>query len=440
MTTSGVAPTDRVTHVLVGYSALMTAELDRLLPEDCVLILEEPHVMEARGVTGAAARHRCVAAVHPAPTQDEKHPDRLTDLVQRPPNVRAVVPAVEYGVVAAAVLARSWGLPGSGPGAARFLRDKLELRKTAGRHGIAQPDWAEAAEPDDVERFRARYGGACVLKPANRQASLGVQLLTADDDTPSAWLHTTSADEPRLRARYADDARYAVEERLTGPEVSVEALAQGGRVGFANITAKKVLPGRYPVELGHSVPAPLTEEWSTLLRAATAELVDAIGFGTGILHAEWVLTRGRPHLIECAGRLPGDRIHSLIDLAYDHDILRDLMSLLEGGGPAPARPAVRGAAVRFLSLPALPASEVTEVTAVDEARALPGVAELVVNVTPGTPTGEVTNSWQRAGYVITTGPDAETAEQAADRAAGHVGIEVGKAGAALAGRPDGGGA
>ncbi|MBI1758462.1 MAG: ATP-grasp domain-containing protein [Actinobacteria bacterium] len=420
-----------VTHVMVGYSAQLMAEVDRLLPAASVLIVEEPHVIKARDVHRAAAAHPCVAGVLAAATQDEARAYALAGSVPRLPGVRAVVPTLEYGVVAAAALANAWGLPGGGVEAARVLRNKLELRRAAARRGIAQPEFAEATGPADVDALRARFDGRCVLKPTNRQASLGVVLLGPGDDTEAAWRHTVAADEPRLRVHYADAAQYLVEERLHGPEVSVEALFHDGVIGFLNVTAKQVLPGRYPVELGHTVPAPADEPGGAArgaLSVAMAELADAIGFSTGVLHAEWVLTGDRPHLIECAGRLPGDHIPALIDLAYGGDgLMADLFALLAGGGPRPARVARRGAAIRFLPTPEpdVPEAVVRSVTGTGEAERLDGVQEVVVTLVEGAPVNGVTNSWQRGGHVVAVGPTPSEAARTAERAAALVAITVG---------------
>ncbi|MGW0558688.1 ATP-grasp domain-containing protein [Streptomyces sp. NPDC002926] len=410
----------------------MISELDQLLPEASVLVLEESHIIEARRVHLTASRHPCVAEVRAAPTQDERHAGLLARTVARPLNVCAVLPGVEYGVVAAAALADAWGLPGSGVPAARALRDKLELRRLAAAHSIAQPTFAEATGPKDVEAMRERHGGECVLKPANRQASLGVVLLGPDDDSEDAWRHSVTAGEPRLYIDYPDTARYLVEERLHGPEVSVEALVHRGTIGFFNITAKDVLPGRHPVEVGHTVPAPADGQESAL-RAATEALVDAIGFSTGTLHAEWVLTRGRPHLIECAGRLPGDRIRTLIDLAYGGSgILTGLLGLLAGEGPVPPRPALRGAAIRFLPMPTVDGTDavVHSVTGVDEVRRTSDIETVEISAAEGTPVSETTNSWQRAGYVVATGPGPAEAAATARAAASLVTITARSSGPA----------
>ncbi|MFE9255786.1 ATP-grasp domain-containing protein [Streptomyces sp. NPDC006879] len=414
---------ESITHVLVGYSPVMLGKLDGRLPTDSVLVLEEPAVIEARALEDLAQRHPCVGALLPAPSQDEEHPDRITAAVPRPARVRVVVPVVEYGVVVAAALAEDWGLPGAGPKAARVLRDKGLLRAALAGTDLAQPDWAVVGSAEAVAAFRAAHGGLAVLKPANRQASLGVQLLGPKDDVQAAWEHTTGADEPALRAQYPGTARFMVEERLHGPEVSVEAVVHEGVLGFTNITAKNVLDSRYPVETGHTVPADLPQESAAQLREALAQLAQTIGFRSGVLHSEWILAEGdgRPHLVECAGRMPGGGITVLIDLGYDTDILDALLHVLEGRGPVEPLPARRAAAVRFLT--AGP-GRVEAITGTAEARDAEGVHELHLAVAPGDDVRPTTSSWDRAGYVIATGPDAAAAAGNAERAVALIEIRT----------------
>jgi len=410
-----------VTHVSVGFSAGLLSELNALLPNGSVLVLEEPDVIVARDVLARAADQPCVAGVVPAPTQDEPRAERLTQLIDRPPRGRAVIPAVEYGVVGAAALAEAWKLPGAGLAAARVLRDKLAMRRTADAAGLAQPRWTLATGSRDVDEFRACHGGRCVLKPTNRQASLGVRLLDADDDSAEAWEHCTQADEPRMRARHALPPRYVVEERLDGPEVSVEALVQAGRVEFLNVTAKAVQHGPSPVEIGHVVPAPVERRVQIALRAGVERLVSATGFGDGVLHSEWILVRGRPHFIECAARLPGDSIGLLIDLAYGGQFTDDYLAVLSGRALTAHRSSRRAAAIRFLTASS---GTISAITGTDHAAAAPGVEEVAVSVSAGAAVCAVTDSWARLGHVLATGADQREAVERAAAAASLIELEM----------------
>lgn len=419
-----------VTHVVTGYSTGVLPRLDRLLPPASVLVVEEPDIIAARGAARDVTAFRCVAALLPAPVQDERHPARVTGAVPRPAAVRAVVPTLEYAVVAASELAEAWGLPGAGTKAARTLRDKASLRETARAAGLPQPAFARVDGPDEVRAFRSRHGGHCVLKPANRQASLGVQLLGPEDDVDAAWLHTSTAAEPELHVRYPGTDAYLVEQRLRGAEVSVEALVREGAIEFLNITAKQVQDSRYPVELGHVVPADLPEATRHALREAMATLVAAAGFRSGALHAEWILHDGRPYLIECAARLPGGSIGTLIDLAYGGNILADLISILSGRPATRSQTPTGAAAIRFLT--AAPGT-VSGVRGVDQARDAPGVHGVSVYVDLGEEVPPVTSCWERVGQVIGVGGcAAEAASRARDASAW---IEVStQAGSAPAGR------
>jgi biotin carboxylase len=411
-----------VTHVVVGFSKTLLADLDELLPVASVLVLEEPDVIEARGVLAKVEAYRCVAGVMAAATQDEPRAERLTELLRRPPRVRAVIPAAEYGVVGAAVLARAWGLPGAGPDAARTLRDKIAMRAAADDSGLAQPAWMIAETVSDVEEFRDRHGGRCVLKPANRQASLGVRVLDRHDDAVQAWQHCTQADEPMLRARYALPGHYLVEQRVDGREVSVETIVHAERTGFTNITAKAVQPGISPVEMGQVVPAELAPDVEAALAACVRELVRMTGFQFGVLHSEWILAQaGQPHFIECAARLPGDSIDLLIDLAYGGRLIEDYLAVLEGRGPIPQRAAQGAAAIRFL---ASRTGIVREIAGRELASALPGVIEVTVSVAPGATIAPVTSSWSRLGHVIATGADHREAARRAATAASMITFDM----------------
>ncbi|GEK22855.1 ATP-grasp domain-containing protein [Cellulomonas xylanilytica] len=406
--------------IAVGFSRALLSDLEGLVPARSVLVLEEPDVIAARRVESIIDSFACAGALLAAPTQDEDDARRFAATLERPDGVGAVVPAVEYGVVVAAALADAWGLPGAGVAAAETLRDKARLRATVSGD-VLQPDWSVVSTADEVDRFRAEHDGRCVLKPSNRQASLGVHILGPESDAATVLAAVADADEPSLRASTLRTGELLVESVLVGPEISHEALVLDGRVVFANTTAKQVRPGARPVETGHLVPAPLPASTADAVEVAVGRFVAATGYRTGVLHSEWILVDGRPHLVECAGRLPGDHIDVLIDLAYPGSLLSDYIALLSRRSTPGRREATATASIRFLDLPG---GVVDAVDGVHEATVLDDVVEVEVDVVPGDRVRSLASSWDRVGHVIVRSADAASASAAVDAALRRISVAV----------------
>ncbi|MGW8351852.1 ATP-grasp domain-containing protein [Streptomyces wedmorensis] len=410
-------PAGRV--VMVGFGKLLLNQMDQFLPENSVVVVEDPDIIRKREVHEAAATLRCVGSVVAAPYhQDLALVAAVEEHLAGEP-VALVIAGLEYGVYGAAVLAERWGRPGAGVKAAAALTDKLELRAAAQAGGVRNPEWTEVHGPADAEEFAA--GGPVVLKPANRHASLGVQLLKPGDDIAGAWELTVAARDDLMLPDRELSWRYMAERRLYGHEYSVEVLVRGGEIVFLNVTDKLTAGGRYPVELGHVVPAGLPDDVRRGFEDAMARFVAAIGYDTGILHAEWMLGEEGPVLIECAGRVPGDSITFLLDAAYGGNVIRTLVELLAGGGPKLPSGALMGAAIRFLTAPV---GTVREVTGVEEVRQRTGVLRAAVTVAPGDRVTELRSSWDRVGEIMVLGAGPAEARAAAEEAAEDVRVTV----------------
>lgn len=410
-------PAGRV--VMVGFGKLLLNQMEQFLPENSVVVVEDPDIIRKRDVHEAAATLRCVGSVVAAPYhQDLALAEAVEEHLAGEP-VALVIAGLEYGVHGAAVLAERWGRPGAGAKAAAVLTDKLELRAAAQAGGLRNPEWTEVYGPADAVEFAA--GGPVVLKPANRHASLGVQLLEPGDDITTAWELTVSARDDMMLPDRELAWRYMAERRLYGHEYSVEALVRGGSIVFLNVTDKLTAGGRYPVELGHVVPAGLPDDVRRGFEEAMTRFVEAIGYDTGILHAEWMLGEEGPVLIECAGRVPGDSITFLLDAAYGGNVIRTLVELLAGGSPRLPGGAPMGAAIRFLTAPA---GTVREVTGIEEVQQRTGVLRAAVTVGPGDHVAELRSSWDRVGEIMVLAAGPAEARSAAEEAAGAVRITV----------------
>jgi len=408
--------------VIVGFVAAALASLAEFQPGNSVIFVEEPDVVRKRQVRDQIAGSTLVRDLieweyHLAGKADEFH-NTHPDL-----DPAAIVPLVEYATPFAARLAERYGLPGAGFGAAQILRDKALLRQVSRAAGIANPELARVESPADVLAFMRGCPGPIVLKPANRQASVGTQVIHEPAEVEQAWSNCVAQDEGVFVPDRAMELRMLAERYIAGSEYSVEMLVRDGDELFVNVTGKQLFPGPRPVELAHVVPADIALELAALLGEQTRRVVEAVGFRYGIVHCEWIVSGGIPYLVECAGRFAGDGIIELIQRAYPVELVRSYYAVMKGEPlPDALPPRARGAAaVRFL---AIEPGIVDEVRGVDDIAQAEGVFLCDVSVATGDRFSGLRSSWDRVGDVMVTADSPAEALRLAEAAAGMVEIDM----------------
>ncbi|OKI89363.1 ATP-grasp domain-containing protein [Micromonospora sp. CB01531] len=406
--------------VVIGASLGSLRWFDQELPAGSVVVVEEPDVIRRRGLERLTAELPLVSRLVPAAYQTGLDVDALLAREPGLASARLVVPGLEYAVGAAARLAERLGLPGAGVPAADVFTDKHRMRLLADAAGLANPAYELVDDPARAAEFARCHGDRCVLKPTRRSGSLGVQLIADPAEIAAAWA-TSATPQATVEAAAGLPTEVLVEELLAGSEHSVELLVTDGEAIFANVTDKRIVGGRFPVESGHTVPSALPEVEHRALRDAAVRLAEAAGFRSGILHSEWILVDGVPTLVECAARMPGDMITALVSIAYECGFIEAYLRVLRGERPAlPARPA-GAAAVEFL---VAPPGRVTAVDGVKAALRVPGVLDVQVEVAVGDMVPELLSSAQRSGHLLAWGADATGAESAARKAADQIHITV----------------
>ena len=403
--------------VIVGFALASLKSLAEFQPDGSVIFVDEPDVVRKRDVRAKLAEG---GVVRDLIEWEYQLPGAADEFVNRHRDLRpaAVVPLIEYATPFAARLAERYEVPGAGLGAAELLRDKHLLRKVTRAANVANPASRPVGHPDDVRAFMREHSGPVVLKPCNRQAAVGTAILHEACQVDDAWTACMEHDEGVFVPDRAMPLRMLVEEYLRGREYSVEMLVRDGVPLFRSVTDKMLYPGSRPVELGHIVPADISDELTGLLYGQTERVLAAVGFGTGVVHCEWIVADGVPYVVECAGRFPGDGIVELIERSYPVDLVRSYYTLMKGE-PLPERlpeRAVGAAAAWFLHVRP---GEVEAVKGLDAARAVPGLVTCDISVHPGDRTHELRSSWDRIGLAIAS---ADTPAQAAQRAQDAIGL------------------
>jgi len=408
--------------VLIGYAGAVLATLSQFLPERSMIFVEEPDVIRKRDIRTATAGSPAMRELIEWEYQLDGAADcfyhRYRDL--RP---GAVVPISEYSVPFAARLAERYGVPGATYGAALALRDKLLLRRITAAAGIPNPQSTPVAGPDEVRAFMAEVGGPVVLKPANRQASVGTKIVYEPADVDSSWIECMDQDEGVMLPDRGIPLRMLAERFVRGDEFSVEMMFHRGRPEFGAVTRKFLFDGPRPIEQGHLHPADIDQELTERLIDDTARVLNAVGMDSGFVHCEWIVENGVPHLVECAGRMAGDGIIELVLMAWDYDVVGQFYGMMQGR-PFTQTPPAEPRSYAAVWLSHAPAGEVESVDGVEEASALPGVHTCIASVAPGDQTHELRSSWDRATLVTAEGATPAEALANAQRAVDNITIKV----------------
>ena len=325
-----------------------------------------------------------------------------------------------------AAVAADLGLVGISREAAALSADKLAMKQRFQRDGVPIPWFAEVATPHELSRIACCCDEMLVVKPVDSRGSRGVQRLLPGLDPSLAF----------SRARdQSPSGRVMVEAYLEGPQVSTESLILKGRAytpGFSDRNYElldRFAP--YFIENGGELPSALPRRTQDAVRALVEQAAASIGVTDGMLKGDIVVHEGKPYVIEVATRLSGGYFCTLeIPLNTGVDFLGAVIAWALGEPvdttlltPLHQRPVVQRYAF-------LDPGEVVNVSGIEEARKLPGVAEVMVYVKPGDLIRVPTDTTARAAMAIASGETLVQAEARALAALKAIKIETAEPGQA----------
>lgn len=290
------------------------------------------------------------------------------------------------------------------------MRDRLFER------GVPIPEYHICNDAEAFSRAIEKLRGCCVIKPADSAASRGVVLLNRP-------LSPKESDELFEREiGYSRKGTLMVEERMVGPEVSVEAITIDGETSILAITDKLVTSPPYCVELGHCEQSTLPDSVKEAIKQVAYDAIDAIGIKYGASHTEIMVTPEGPKVVEIAARLGGDYITSkLVPLATGVDMVEaSVRAALHMRVDITPR-FNRGSAIRFITART---GKIDSIVVDPKIRLLPGFEDTVLYKKKGDFISEPHSSNDRIGHVICSGSAAEAAKEAVDKALEMIHVSV----------------
>ena len=279
--------------------------------------------------------------------------------------------------------------------------NKDKMRECLKKHGVASPNYAKITSFEGFNSVCHEFQFPVILKPCDNSGSRGVCICKNVEEMKSCFEYAV---------QYANNGLLLVEDYMVGPEVSVEMFVDGGMIHVLQITDKLTTGAPYFVEMGHSEPSMLSNEIQNEIKATAKDAVLAVGINQGPVHAELIVTKDGPKIVELGARMGGDYITTdLVPLSTGIDMMAATMSMALKMKPDLDRTKNQGACIRFLQSQQ---GIIESISGFNKIVDLPGYEKHYCTAKCGDVIEEVKNSSNRIGFIIFTG---ETANEAIER-------------------------
>jgi biotin carboxylase len=349
---------------------------------------------------------------------DPRDLDRIWRLAREHRIGGVVADQCDYSYFAAAYVAERLGAPGPGVAAAQVATNKQHQRERLARSVVRQPRFLVCRSLADAENGAAEVGFPAIVKPVDNRGNFGVNRVDAPDQVAEAFYEAVANAHSRT---------VLVEEFITGTMATVEGFVFPDGVHVSLVCSSKVmLGGRKRVAMELRYPGQFDPDVTARLLECNQAAIEALGYGVGPTHAEYMVTPGgEPYFIEAANRGGGVLINShIVPALTGVDPTALMVEYAKGASitrPPPGAPK-ESAILSFFGL--AQAGEVAVIEGLELARSLPGVISLRMLIDVGSWIGAIVTDAHRHGFVIARASGIEEAVQIAGRAKALVRVVV----------------
>jgi biotin carboxylase len=326
-----------------------------------------------------------------------------------------ILPLNDFGIAAAAQIARDRKLPGWTVRTESCVRNK----------GAMKWVWIDAGLPtapmiclsvDDVlgDASLEWPSWPCIVKPSfSGGGSRGV-FLARDADALRAGLAAA-------RTKYLD-GMVLIEEFIEGTEHTLEVVVHRGEPFLLSISDKENYPGSATIVQNLAFPGPIGHAHRATLEPLALAAARAIGATDGALHFEIMLRDGDPYLLEVGGRPGGGlNFHPICEISTGFDYPGILAAIATGSQPSFER--TPRACLAWHYFPA-GSGTLRSIEGFDEVREQPDVVEAEMYETVGQPRRHLDDDLCRPGFVLVRGDTIEAASARARDLVNHVRFQV----------------
>ncbi len=323
----------------------------------------------------------------------------------------AVVAVDDPGTVLAAHASAELQLTGNTPESVIGTRDKSQLRRALGAHGVRSPWWQVLRfdEPPPLDSFQYPL----VIKPLGLNGSRGVMRANDGASFGRAVARLQRLLQTKSAAAECGDLadRYLVEGFIPGVEVALEGLLRDGELHTLAVFDKPdPLDGPFFEETIYVTPSRLPDDQLQDVIATARQSAAALGLRDGPLHAELRLNDAGSWPVDVAARTIGGLCARTLrfgaGMSLEEIVLRHAIN-------APLETLNREAsAAGVMMMPIVGRGRLRAIRGLDEAAAVPLIEDIEMEARVGDTLIPLPEGADYPGFILARGADPAAVEAA----------------------------
>jgi len=311
-------------------------------------------------------------------------------------------------------VAEKTGLPGLRYQTALNATDKIRMRQCFREHKVPSPRFAELSGDMDYREETAFLPYPLVVKPVDCMGARGVRKIHSPKELDQAVNEAIS---------YSRTDRAIVEEFVSGPEYSIDALVQDGTVTIHGLAERHIYFPPCFIEMGHTMPAVLAEEKKREIEEVFSKGVAALGIDNGAAKGDIIYSDKGPVVGEIAARLSGGYMSGwTFPLASGVESTKGALKIAVGEKADHYDGSYRKVCAEraFLSIP----GTVKSIDFIEEAYGTEFVNDLFLRIEEGDKVDFPLNNVEKCGNFISSHEERSKAVASAERAAAKIVIRL----------------
>ncbi len=316
-----------------------------------------------------------------------------------------------------AAVANALGLPGIKFENAEAATNKIKMRARFKQHNVPSPDFAECWSLEDAYKFADSHNYPLVIKPSDNMGARGVVRIDSREEVLEKFEHAK---------KYSPTGELIIEEFMDGFELSIDALIFNGKIVITGIADRMIDFEPYFVEIGHIMPSELPKEKQEQAIDVMIKGVKALGITLGAAKGDIKVTSKGAMVGEIAARLSGGFMSAYTyPLSTGVNLIKAAIKIALNQKPTEneLKPKFHKVAVEKAIIPQ--PGYILNISGIDEAKKIPGIAEIFLRVKPGEIFKTPTSNVEKAGNVIGVAKTRKEALKIVDQALKRIKIEVG---------------